>query len=382
MKILFNCTTNVVGGGVKNSAIFIKYAIEDFRFEWGFAISSQVKEILDRWGIDTSNMELFIKSPAKNYSQRKRLLEYSNNNNFNIVFTMAGPAYVKFDIKHVMGMSNPYISHVDFQGFTVGKSTSDILKDSIKTLYQSFFSRKADYFIFQTNASRKSFCKRLRIKEENTQVISNAIDQQFIDTFNDYGFIGMNKNKKIKIFCPAAAYKHKVLHLIPSVAKELLKKSKSVYEFEFILTIDKDSLYWKEINILINEFDLKNEVKTIGAFNYADAVELYKNCDIVFVPSILETFSASYIEAFAAKKPLIVSSKNFSQDICKNAAVFVNPFEYEKTASEINILINDVELQKQIVKKGKKVLKLYGTQKERYNKITTFLKNIGEKINV
>jgi glycosyltransferase involved in cell wall biosynthesis len=374
MKILFNCTTNVVGGGVKNSAIFIKYAIEDFRFEWGFAISSQVKEILDRWGIDTSNMELFIKSPAKNYSQRKRLLEYSNNNNFNIVFTMAGPAYVKFDIKHVMGMSNPYITHTDYAGLSVGKSLLQTLKSFALLTYQGWFARKADYWIFQTNESRNGFCKRLFVSKDKTKVITNSIGQEFLEQTMNSEFNVIDKSKKIKFFCPAAAYKHKALHLIPALAKEM--KGMCNFEFEFILTIDPNSEYWRDIKSMVLLLEIENTIRTIGAFNYADSASLYQSSDLIFVPSLLETFSASYLEAFAVKKPLIVADKGFAKDVCKEAAVYINPFDAYESAKQIVELVNSSTVQEKLVKNGSNVIKLYGDQKSRFDEIVSYLQSV------
>ena len=36
----------------------------------------------------------------------------------------------------------------------------------------------------------------------------------------------INLNEKVKIFCPAAAFKHKALHIIPNIAKEIKDLSK------------------------------------------------------------------------------------------------------------------------------------------------------------
>ena len=53
MNILFNSSINIVGGGVKNAAIFIKHAIKDDSIHWHFIISPQVKNVLVGWAINT-----------------------------------------------------------------------------------------------------------------------------------------------------------------------------------------------------------------------------------------------------------------------------------------------------------------------------------------
>ncbi len=73
-SVLFNCSTNVVGGGVKNSAIFIKSVFSNNDVNWIFAISPQVKQLLIKMGLVLdSRFEEFEKSPSKNLDSRKRL---------------------------------------------------------------------------------------------------------------------------------------------------------------------------------------------------------------------------------------------------------------------------------------------------------------------
>ncbi len=379
MKILFNCTTNIVGGGVKNSAIFIKYALKDKRFQYIFAVSPQVKDILDKWNVNTDQMYLFDISPARDKNQRNRLKKLSKDLKADMVFTMAGPAYIDFDILHVMGMSNPYVSHVDLQGLRIGNSPFAIMKNILLTSYQSYYARKADFFIFQTNAARNGFCKRLFIDKSRTEVIVNSIGNEFLDYFRNQPFKNMDINSKISIFCPAAAYKHKALHLIPSIANKMREKTQGKYEFEFILTIDKDLSYWLEIENITKKLNVKKYIKTIGLFNYTEAPKLYEKSDLVFVPSILETFSASYLEAFVAKKPLIVADKGFARDICKDGAIYIDPFDPSATAEIINDLIMNVKKQEDIVEKGNKVVKLYGDQKNRYENIVNYLELVSNK---
>lgn len=46
MKILFNASTNIEGGAVKNAAIFIKYAIDDSQISWVFALPVLISIII------------------------------------------------------------------------------------------------------------------------------------------------------------------------------------------------------------------------------------------------------------------------------------------------------------------------------------------------
>ncbi len=380
MKVLFNSTTNIVGGGVKNSAIFIKHACHYPEIDWLFVVSKPVKEILERWKIEDARIRLFPHSPSRNMEARRRLAMLTHQHSVDIVYTMAGPAYTKFPVTHIMGISNPYITHGSREAFILNRNAKHFFNIVISVLYQAFYASKADYWIFQTEAARNSFIKRFRVKRDKTYVITNSIGDEFIKYFMKRPFHTVSSNQPINIFCPAADYWHKALNFIPDIAMELKKiSSSSNYTFKFTLTLKKDSNIWKTINKKSLKKGITHLIDNIGPYTYADAITLFEQADIVFVPSILETFSASYLEAFASKRPLIVSDRDFAHDICGNGALYVNPFDTVETAASIHELILDKRKQATLLKDALEKLKKYGTQTERVKKIINLIELLHAK---
>ena len=53
--------------------------------------------------------------------------------------------------------------------------------------------------------------------------------------------------------------------------------------------------------------------------------ELYRNSDICFIPSVLETFSATYVEAMATGRPIVASDLDFAHAVCQESAVYFDP---------------------------------------------------------
>ncbi len=374
MKILFNCTTNVVGGGVKNSALFIKYAKEYTEIEWFFAVSEQVKEILDNWGIQQENIYLFNKSPARDKNSRRRLRLLAFEHKANLVYTMAGPSYVDFNITHVMGISNAFITHADFQSYGLGRNFAQTFGFVLKCIYQCYFSRKADCWIFQTETARTSFSKRLFVNIKKCTVVSNAIGNEFVDFYKKKPIHIVNCKKQINIFCPAADYSHKALHLVPAIAKEMKSLIKDRYDFKFIFTLKKNSKIWQQIKGDSKINDVKKNIETIGTYNYTEALSLFDKADMIFVPSILETFSASYLEAFASKRVLIAADRGFARDLCGDAAIYIDPFKPTETSRVIDRLICNEDKQNFLIRKGQLCLEKYGTQADRVGKIIDVLK--------
>ena len=87
------------------------------------------------------------------------------------------------------------------------------------------------------------------------------------------------------------------------------------------------------------------------------------------MPSLLETFSTSYLEAIAASRMIIVPKKGFAREVCQDAAIY---FDENDISSLFNIIYNyrNFKIDTKIYEN---ILSHYGTQLLRYNKIINAL---------
>jgi glycosyltransferase involved in cell wall biosynthesis len=93
-----------------------------------------------------------------------------------------------------------------------------------------------------------------------------------------------------------------------------------------------------------------------------------------FVPSILEVFSASYLEAFVSKRVLFVADKGFAKDICRDGAIYINSLNFKETAEKIYRIVTNQEIQKNIINNSVSMLDNFLTQEERIEKIIDTIK--------
>lgn len=359
---------------MKNSALFIVNAIEDKSINWFFAISPQVYYLLSNWGVSLPQAFICDRSPSRSIRSRRFLKALEKSLSIDCVFTMAGPSYVNFSSVHVQGISNPHITHPDLNDIKAVLCNKDVFWYLIRTKYQRNKSKKADYFIFQTESSRLGFCRRTNVNQEDTVVIPNAADLSSFE-INNQPFL--SSAASIDILCPAAPYPHKALAFIPRYAVEL--KALGLESFRFILTIPEESSLYQSIRIEASRLGVGNEVCTIGPYSYKDAKKIYDSSDLVFVPSLLETFSATYLEAFASHRPLIAADRGFARDVCQNAALYVEPLDARDVALKIYDLAGQSELQDRLVKAGVDVLERCDDQKVRTEKICKFLFKVAKK---
>ncbi len=359
MKVLFNCTNNVVGGAIQNSANFIKYATKDKEIDYHFLASHQVADVLEKWGVKSPNL-IVLDSPAKSKSSRARALELESQLRPDLVYTMAGPTYINFKSFHVMGTSDPYITHSKFENFKRNRSFSKFIVFSLKIAAKALSARfGADYFLFQTETSRNGFCSRYFWSKHKTDIVPNALGEDFFNSEHDKSAEVLDK---VKVFCPSAYYPHKNLEVVFDLANAFKNNNR----FKFIVTTPSDSSFSRKIS----ESNFTN-IENIGPFSYVDAAKLYSESDIVLMPSLLETFSTSYLEAISFEKPLIVADTEFSREICEEYAIY---FDSNNKASLASSLERGVALIGKIDKKlRKRIIEKYGTQEQRYQKIKNII---------
>jgi len=367
MKFLFNATTNIAGGGAKNSAIFIRQAVGSSQHDWHFAVSPQVAGILSAWGAPQSCITIVENTPARSREARRELEALQKNNDFDLAYTMAGPAYTRFTCPHVMGISNGYISHVSPSTFLSTRPITRWLPDALKIAYQARHAREAQRIIFQTETARLHFCRRWRFPIQRTSVVANAFDPHGFATLSTAAF-----GNPIRVLVPAMAYPHKMLDRIPFIAaacKDVLHPR----DVEFLLTIDPNSSEWQSIAQNAARLGVSERVKTLGPYNYADVGDIFSQADVILSLSVLETFSATPLEAFGANRPHISADQPWAREISGDAALYINPRDPKSVARAIGRLVNDAALRESMIITGRTILESYDDQPARFSKLVAIL---------
>lgn len=119
-----------------------------------------------------------------------------------------------------------------------------------------------------------------------------------------------------------------------------------------------------------------------GPIPINECPSLYDECDFMFLPTLLECFSASYAEAMVMKKPILTSDLSFARTVCHDAAIYFNPMDPDEIADRIVSLADNPEKQRNIIREGERIALTFNTPYERADKflkicqMTTELKKI------
>ena len=161
---------------------------------------------------------------------------------------------------------------------------------------------------------------------------------------------------------------HKNFEIIPKTIEVL--KSRGVTNVKFVVTLPKEQ--FKEA---FGDNPSSNIIN-VGFVPTLEGASLYKECDFMFLPTLLECFSASYAEAMVMKKPILTSDLGFAHTVCKDAAVYFDPDDAYDVADKIIRLINSPEQQAELVSMGTEQLSQFGSAQQRAIKILELCKEI------
>ena len=113
---------------------------------------------------------------------------------------------------------------------------------------------------------------------------------------------------------------------------------------------------------IINRLKLNQKVHH-HQVNDAQLNYLYKNALLFIYPSLYEGFGLPILEAFRANCPILLSNTDCFLEIAQDAAGFFNRYSLEDLMLQIDQLISQESLRKNLVEKGNRRLRDFPIEK-------------------
>lgn len=215
----------------------------------------------------------------------------------------------------------------------------DYFTRRLKIYFFNLLKYNIDQYLVQTNLICHKLHTIYSIEKNKLTYFPNAISfDHFNNKITDH-FLFRNKYPNKKIFlCLSAYYSHKNIEILIDVAK-IIKFNK--IDFIIILTLPFNNNTKKILN-KISLFQINNIIINIGEVNTIDIPNLYKNVDALLLPTLLESFSGTYIEAMHSKIPIFTSNYDFAKEICYDSAIYFDPLNDLDIFNKL-LLLNDTK---------------------------------------
>jgi glycosyltransferase involved in cell wall biosynthesis len=126
----------------------------------------------------------------------------------------------------------------------------------------------------------------------------------------------------------------------------------------------------------IEATQLKNEIILTGYLPDAALGQLYKNALLYIFPSVNEGFGIPILEAFSNDVPVIVANNTCLPEVGGDAVLQFDPFDIDDISLKIKTVIDDAELRKDMISKGRERLKLFSWHQTALQLVAVFKKAV------
>ena len=289
-----------------------------------------------------------------------------------VVFTTSGPSYWRPRAPHLMGFNLPHHVYQDSPYFSQVLGLVQRFRWRAKSMLIRYYTREfADAWVVQTDDVNSRLRKWIR--KSNVYTVPNTIGRAYAQRKRRPGTEQKTTSGDTEIFrllVLSSYYPHKNLELIDDVIN--LLRERRISNVRFVMTLPEHSL---ERVISAKNVDW---IENVGPQRPDDCPALYTQTNALFLPSLLECFSANFVEAMAMKRPIITTDLGFARSICAGAALYFEPLNACDAMNTILELRKNSDLYQELVKQGQIELQRYGSAGERANAYLSLCKELVE----
>lgn len=375
MKLIIN-TTTLSGTGVTQVAVsFIYECIAFTENSYHIFLSKTVsKEINIKDFPGNFKFYQFENHPLyglKGWDTRKKLRKLESVINPDIVFSVFGPACWTPKSKHVTGFANSYYVYPESPFFKKISFKNWIRINLMKIAHRFFLKRNGAYFICETEDMSRRLVSFLGTKNSNVFTVSNTFNKYFEKTnlASQKKLLPKPAPEEFRLLSLASFDIHKNLTIINDISAKL-EASKREKDIKFILTIDPLKLDKNFSEVA------KRHIINLGRIDVKDCPQLYSECNALFLPTLIESFSANYPEAMKMEIPILTSHYTFAKSVCDNAALYFDPLDADDIVKKIMQIINDKALSNLLVENGRQRLRVFGNAQKRAERYFEVFKSI------
>lgn len=371
MRILINTASNCTVGGIQVAKSVIEECLTVTDHEFLVVLSAALTSFFP----GERNCKVQFRSLS--YRPVQRLLRLKNpatdlqriENEFqpDVVFTTSGPAYWRPKSPHLMGFNLAHNVYSDSPFFGL-LNYRQRLRWHVKKVSTRFFMRRdADAWVVQTDDINLRLRKWL--KRENVHTVSNTASSHFREYALKAGDrVDRPVDRPFKLLVLSSYYLHKNLEIVNQICD--LMRDRDIRDIRFTMTLPEND-FERVIEARNREF-----VSNVGKQLPQDCPPLYLQCHALFLPTLLECFSANYVEAMCMRRPSITTDMGFARTTCQDAALYFKPLDAQDALDRILELKDSSELYLSLVEKGRTQLPRFGTPQQRMEKYLQLLEEL------
>ena len=181
INVLINATTILDAEDSESAVDFIQAAESKSAptITWHYAVSRPVARGLLAKNQNLRSAYFFDQSPANSKSDRKRLKAIEENIYADVVFTVSGPAYVRFDVPHLCGVADGWVADSTLNALRSAPDVRGMATDFARAVYKGYWYSRADEWIVEALNAKQGLVEKLRLSEDNIVILPTKSEERY-----------------------------------------------------------------------------------------------------------------------------------------------------------------------------------------------------------
>ena len=377
MKIVINTisTKKVTGGAFQIACNFIAKSLAEpvSDIDWYYLTSEDVDEFVHDKFSGLIGIKYFVFPTQPDYFHthnevQKKISQWEDKVMPDLIYTISSPCYMRFKTTEVMRFANAWVTNPNKYAWHSLQMNMRI-RMWLYCVNQRRLLRKAKYVITQSEIVKSNLINKLNFTKEQIGVVPNVLPE----IYQSINVKQKVANEWIDFICVGTDMAHKNFELIPQVLVSLQRVYR-INNVRFHFTLKQDCNLYKKILNEANKNGQKDYIINHGRLSQSELAELYQKCDYCFLPSLLETFSVSSLEAMFFKLPIIASDFDFHRNVICDAGLFFKPTDAMDAARTIAKLVCSESLKSHLINNMEKRILIYNNYTDHFQKTILYLK--------
>lgn len=337
-RVLIDASNLHTGGGVQVAATFISDLsslvdgppwVEDLRIELSSAVEANLAPAARRRLTNRTVVDRSV------WTGRRWL----PGQRFAVTFAVFGPEYGwRRGRRTIAGFADGLLLWPQPLGLPRAGPWTRFRRSVRRRVARRLFGQ-ADLLIVESERAKLELAATLGRQTSSIAVVPNAVNPVFLAGPTKDPVATLDKG--LRIAYVARAYPHKNHGFLGRVARAWKGPP-----LTFVLTLSEDE--WNRMDQLTRE-----AAENAGVQQLASLPDLLRSCDALIFPSLLETYSATPLEAMAVGLPVFAADRDYVRDHCGDAPIYFDPLDPLDFVAALKRCLADPQLLQDAARRGR-----------------------------
>ena len=212
--------------------------------------------------------------------------------------------------------------------------------------------KRTQLVLCQTPVSAQRFHQEFNYPRKQIKIMPNSVSE-FVKTSRDEALLPevFKKQGFFNLFFLTKFYAHKNLEMLIDVFR---RGNNVLRDVRCIVTVAADQHPNAPVFLdSIRRYGLQQYIVNVGPLKPEELPGYFYNSDALLFPTLLESFSGTYLEAMHFGLPILTSDLDFSRYVCGDAALYFDPWDPDDIIKNIELIRSEPARKEDLILKGR-----------------------------